>query len=399
MWKIHKILVPTDFSFESMEALSYAIEFVSSFLGVEILLVHVIEPPAHSVPPDGMIPELIGESVRDVSAKRLDEMLAEIPDPIQARSILLEGRPWSEIASLVEQEGGRSRPGGDARLFGLQAVHAGEHGGAHRAHGALSGADRQGRAAAFREELKTSPGAENLAPCRRCQIRAGRENERSQRPVSSPEARTATESSPVKGSETRAVGVRWRTLRYTGVWLARGQLGQQPVPTSSAPAAPQQHTGGERECRPLHRAAGCGTEPVLDPTDLDLGEHQDRQRAECEPEHDRGAAVPASRDEGRAVDRVQQAAGQQRRQRAERGAAGGRGPTGGPGGSAPLQPRDFRGRGQLGVRHRRPAGPSRRREPAAPMRWDAGSEAVPAVAPSQPSAPPMPQYAAARLPW
>jgi nucleotide-binding universal stress UspA family protein len=106
MWKIRKILVPTDLSAESLKALRYASEFVQSLLGVEILLVHVIEPPTY--PATAFAGVVVPPPAPDVAkhcADRLDEMIkAEVPDGVQARGIVREGRPWAEVAAVATEE-------------------------------------------------------------------------------------------------------------------------------------------------------------------------------------------------------------------------------------------------------------------------------------------------------
>lgn len=106
MWKINKIVVPTDFSAESLKALRYATEFVQSFLGAEILLVHVVEPAAYPVPSLGDLEApTFRQEVQDACTQRLDDLVAEeVPEGASVRAILLEGRPWAEITQLAERE-------------------------------------------------------------------------------------------------------------------------------------------------------------------------------------------------------------------------------------------------------------------------------------------------------
>jgi len=107
MWKIRKILVPTDFSDESLKALRYATEFVQTLLGVEVLVVHVVTPPAYAVSPlAGVTVPAMYENVAEVCSERLGELLRrEVPEGVAARSIVRDGQPWDEIAAVAREEG------------------------------------------------------------------------------------------------------------------------------------------------------------------------------------------------------------------------------------------------------------------------------------------------------
>jgi nucleotide-binding universal stress UspA family protein len=108
MIKIGKILVPTDFSSASLKALDYAVQFVDTLMGVEILIVHVLEPPSYvAAPVPGVVvPRSFYMTLEQACSKRLETILTEeIPDGIPARAILKEGKPWHEVVELAKTEG------------------------------------------------------------------------------------------------------------------------------------------------------------------------------------------------------------------------------------------------------------------------------------------------------
>lgn len=105
MIDLHRILVPTDFSLPAQHALRYAIEFAKKF-EAEILLVHVVEPPAYSFARSGPI----GESEEQRRAYEwFDQQLAgqardEVPDSITVKTALLKGPAASEISACAQRE-------------------------------------------------------------------------------------------------------------------------------------------------------------------------------------------------------------------------------------------------------------------------------------------------------
>ncbi|MEZ5965736.1 MAG: universal stress protein [Planctomycetota bacterium] len=107
MIALRRILVPTDFSLPAQKALRYAIEFAKRF-EAEILLVHVVEPPAYAAA------FARGGPVQETEEQRrayewFDSQLEnqgkeEIPDAIPQRRILLKGAASAEIALCAARE-------------------------------------------------------------------------------------------------------------------------------------------------------------------------------------------------------------------------------------------------------------------------------------------------------
>ena len=107
MLKINKVMVPTDFSQESLKALRYATEFASSLLAAEILVVHVMEPPVYpamNFAGAANVPSFYDE-LRQACAERLDKLVKdEIPEGIEARAIMRDGRPFAELVETAGEE-------------------------------------------------------------------------------------------------------------------------------------------------------------------------------------------------------------------------------------------------------------------------------------------------------
>ena len=100
-WK--KILVPTDFSEASKDALPYAIG-IAHETGVPLTLAHVVyTPPRAELLVYGVI---IEEKLLMVEArKQLDAFRQrEIPADIQGPSVVLKGHPWEEITHLAAEQ-------------------------------------------------------------------------------------------------------------------------------------------------------------------------------------------------------------------------------------------------------------------------------------------------------
>ncbi len=105
MIQINKILIPTDFSPHSKEALKYAVE-LGKVHGAEIILVHVMEPPIYPTMFEGAavaIPPL-DESFRKQLEEHLETMLKEEVGDIPSKSFVREGSPTTELTDLAEEE-------------------------------------------------------------------------------------------------------------------------------------------------------------------------------------------------------------------------------------------------------------------------------------------------------
>jgi nucleotide-binding universal stress UspA family protein len=107
MIAIRRILVPTDFSLPSQKALRYAIEFAKKF-EAEIVLVHVIEPPAYAAAFARGGPVEETEEQRRAyewfDAQLANQASEEVPESVPCRRVLLKGAPALEIAQCAARE-------------------------------------------------------------------------------------------------------------------------------------------------------------------------------------------------------------------------------------------------------------------------------------------------------
>jgi nucleotide-binding universal stress UspA family protein len=101
MISLHRILMATDFSDYSKEALAYAVYMARGF-GADLYLLHVFEPPffSHTGVSPGIRPEVHEwiKEVKEQETRRLDVWVDEIRHQIaKAHPILKEGVPYLEI--------------------------------------------------------------------------------------------------------------------------------------------------------------------------------------------------------------------------------------------------------------------------------------------------------------
>lgn len=107
MIKIKTIVVPTDFSKNSLHALEGAVDFARKF-GAEIVLVHVLESPVYPAMTFGAgvanLPS-IQQELRDAVADHLKKVCAEeIPEDVKSRWVSHEGNPFAEIIATAKSE-------------------------------------------------------------------------------------------------------------------------------------------------------------------------------------------------------------------------------------------------------------------------------------------------------
>ncbi len=107
MIEIRKIIVPTDFSENSLRALELGNEFGTRF-GAEILLVHILESPIYPTTVFGAGATQL-PAIREEMRANVNEQLERIakektPDGVVARGIVREGSPFIEIMALAEEE-------------------------------------------------------------------------------------------------------------------------------------------------------------------------------------------------------------------------------------------------------------------------------------------------------
>ena len=97
VFKLRKILVPTDFSEHSNKALEYAVAFAKQF-GAELMLVHVVRP--YPVGPE-MAPVDI-ESIQDAKTE-LEGLRTRIDQVVHCQTVLRTGDPRVEIISAARE--------------------------------------------------------------------------------------------------------------------------------------------------------------------------------------------------------------------------------------------------------------------------------------------------------
>ena len=110
MFKVDKILCPTDFSEPSKKALEAALE-MSSQNSAELVLVHVVPPlPVTALSTetsnrDNTEPVVVDEIWKE-ARKNMNQMIRKyVPDHINHRSKLVPGDPADEIVHMVDVEG------------------------------------------------------------------------------------------------------------------------------------------------------------------------------------------------------------------------------------------------------------------------------------------------------
>jgi nucleotide-binding universal stress UspA family protein len=103
----HRILMGTDFSDYSKEALDYAVLLAKQF-GADLYLLHAFEVPAYYIPGLGGLggPDIIEwlRSVKEREQKRLETLAGEVRQKgIEVHPILKEGSPDGEILKAVKE--------------------------------------------------------------------------------------------------------------------------------------------------------------------------------------------------------------------------------------------------------------------------------------------------------
>ena len=102
-----RILMGTDFSDCSKEALDYAVLLAKQF-GAELYLLHVFDAPASFIPGVGSVagPEVFEwiDELRQGERKRLDTLAEEIGQKgVEVHSILKDGTPFREIPKAAKE--------------------------------------------------------------------------------------------------------------------------------------------------------------------------------------------------------------------------------------------------------------------------------------------------------
>lgn len=103
MWKIDKILVPTDFSECAESALGLAKEMASKF-GASIVLLHTYQSPIYGFP-GGAVPGLdIVHAMQRAGQEGLNRLMdREKSSGIPIETELIQGMAWEEILTAAQK--------------------------------------------------------------------------------------------------------------------------------------------------------------------------------------------------------------------------------------------------------------------------------------------------------
>ena len=97
--EVKNILVPVDFSDNSLAALQYAMRFAVRF-GAALRVIHVIEPPTFMSNIQNVPLTLSNEAVAAKTHKELESLIAsQVPDSINSTKVVRRGVPYDEIVS------------------------------------------------------------------------------------------------------------------------------------------------------------------------------------------------------------------------------------------------------------------------------------------------------------
>ena len=107
MFAVKTILVPTDFSENSMLALQQAAQFATKF-DAELVLLHVVETlvyPAVTFGAGASSLPVLAEELHQNASTQMDRVLAEkVPEGIRARGLLREGPAAVEVCAVATEE-------------------------------------------------------------------------------------------------------------------------------------------------------------------------------------------------------------------------------------------------------------------------------------------------------
>jgi nucleotide-binding universal stress UspA family protein len=98
-----RILVATDFSDGSQQALEHALRIAEKF-GSELTLVHSWEAPSYSYATDLYLPVDVIASIEGAAAARLGQATTELKARFPgAKSLLRTGSPWEQVLSAASE--------------------------------------------------------------------------------------------------------------------------------------------------------------------------------------------------------------------------------------------------------------------------------------------------------
>jgi len=131
MFKLKKVLYPTDFSEASLEALKYAVSFARS-CHAKLILMHVINEKIYS---EGLslarvsAPEALGQEMAAEASRQLKMLIpAEERTGLDIEMVTLSGSPFAEIIRYAKEKdvdmiviGTAGRSGVEHMMFGSTA--------------------------------------------------------------------------------------------------------------------------------------------------------------------------------------------------------------------------------------------------------------------------------------
>ena len=102
MISLKKILVPTDFSEQSVKAIRYGTELATKF-GAELHLLHAVEtlPIMYGEGGAYLLPDTVAEVVA-ATVKHLDELKIDSADELQVIRKVVQGHPFVEIVRYAK---------------------------------------------------------------------------------------------------------------------------------------------------------------------------------------------------------------------------------------------------------------------------------------------------------
>ena len=108
MIDLHRILVPTDFSKHSHNALTYAVAFAEKF-GAELYLLHVVQDLALFIPEAVSVAPPVGPPVEQMTAAVREALLRLVQENNLGRftvhTEVREGTPFYEIIQFAKEAG------------------------------------------------------------------------------------------------------------------------------------------------------------------------------------------------------------------------------------------------------------------------------------------------------
>jgi nucleotide-binding universal stress UspA family protein len=100
----HRILIPTDFSEPSEQALRIALEMARG-AGADVVLLHICEIPTYAYVGIATPVDLLSP-LAELAGQKLDELLKSLRTGFPgARSVLKVGVPWEQILATISEVG------------------------------------------------------------------------------------------------------------------------------------------------------------------------------------------------------------------------------------------------------------------------------------------------------